>query len=503
MEAINPPAHRGFRNKGKVAAGRQHPGTAPTPAASKNQVPKQHVRKRVRKQKRRDTGDVARSFPAAVGRGLRGRVSKQPHLASSGRCRALITDLAASSSAGVFATILDMPINPGNSRMFPRLSALSDVYEEYCFKYLRFIYRPTCNVNTAGSIGFYIDYDPVDAAASNMGMVMANLTAWTGAPYLPNSITADPASRSRWYYTFQQTTNTSGPLDRQQDLGDFRFVVDKLPSNQGLGYLEVEYECVFRRPKEPAALVFAGNVKPGGQVTSGEVSFIMTDVLLRGFNQVENAQADDETDLGGYVQYCPNIAAQTTFQVTLKFIFDVNFGANTVTVKLQCIRGGAVIAPLASQTGTGAVAFIQYSTVVQVLPGDRLFFTAVSTAGTYVTQVGSYVALGTALTMNNVGAVAQPRLVATPSKQYVLPDMLATLQTDAASLSGVYSLQDVTHELPPPQLSPSDLRALVALARQQEYVMADPPERRVVEPPSPTPSRASQRRAGARPPADR
>lgn len=66
--------------------------------------------------------------------------------------------------AGDYENVVALPINPGNTQMFPWLASIANRFETYSFRSLRFIYEPQCGTENEGTVMIAVDFDAVDPA---------------------------------------------------------------------------------------------------------------------------------------------------------------------------------------------------------------------------------------------------------------------------------------------------------------------------------------------------
>jgi hypothetical protein len=230
-QAMNAPTHRGFRNKGKVAAGRGTGSAAST-------------------QKMRKTNIAA---PVAMG-GVMSRATGGIGISSSGVGQTLVPLIIVPFS-GQFQILAQNYVNPGNSSLFPRAQAQANINEKYRIKRLSFRYVPSCPSSTAGLFGMYYDPDPTDLPDSNLTSAMENRKAvncnvWTGC-WLDVPV---KDALTKWYYTSPATTSSLGAIDRQNSPGQVCFFVEGVASGTYCGNVEIFYEFEFCEAKPPAAL---------------------------------------------------------------------------------------------------------------------------------------------------------------------------------------------------------------------------------------------------------
>jgi len=316
-----------------------------------------------------------------------------------------IADVGSSSTAGTFTTLLNLPMNPGDSRLFKRAVAISDLYEQWRFKRLTFFYEPSTDFTKSGVVGMYVDHDADDASAASMAAVMAHTDAAMGPIYKPLSLRVSTGGTSNWYYTHQGYVNTASANDRLQTPGDFRFFCDKVDASKSLGYVYVDYEIEFRYPKDPQSLVLTADLIDSTGVTVASADYYTPFVDLsgtnnrvnRGFTWEDEAVTNDENPSSGSVTYWPCTSGLANYSIVL-------FGSVTVTngsaysVSLYGVPPGANT-PTAyfgwSLTGTGSAQdlfALHVSGFATTVPsGTRLYLAFVNASGGNITLTTSAV----------------------------------------------------------------------------------------------------------------
>jgi hypothetical protein len=276
----------------------------------------------------------------------------------------LINDVGTGSGTG-FQVIYNYPINPGNSRLFPRLAALADTFEKYRFTkfVVKYLPAPGSGTQTPGIVGQYLDYDPDDSAVTNITQLMQNETACVSAPWVPNAISLDTAENAqKWYYTQQTYTNSSDAAARQANQADWYFCTDKVPANTTLGIIEIDYTIQFKSAKTPAPLVMSATTNTTSGSVTGSTTFElgMSPYLVRGFTPCLStplAPDDSKLNANGYsannnVWYAHSVPA---------YVFVTTYGNITVTsgttwaLKYNWLSTTNILSTftLASGTGTG------------------------------------------------------------------------------------------------------------------------------------------------------
>lgn len=141
--------------------------------------------------------DFARSSmaaPAAYG-AVSGSKQILPLQAGAGR-QLLVQNYelihTANGSAGVFSAGGDV-CNPGLANSFPWLSGIAKQYSKFRWKFLRYMYVPTCSTTTAGSVFYMFNYDYLDAGPSNLGQVAQSEDSSIGNAWFGGAISPEMA----------------------------------------------------------------------------------------------------------------------------------------------------------------------------------------------------------------------------------------------------------------------------------------------------------------------
>jgi len=205
---------------------------------------------------------------------------------------------------GVTGMAVRQPINPGNQYMFPWLSRVSQNYESYLFKKLKFEYITSSPTTIAGNVVMAVDFDPTDPAPDDNSAVKA-LNSFIGAVsapiYTPKAeVHCRPANlHKRKSYFVTRTADvgdTQGATliqdqivsyNRSADTGQL-MVALTAPADTAVGQLFVSYEIELLTPHyfELEANSFVADVPypdanptPGNQVN--EMPTNLQDILPR------------------------------------------------------------------------------------------------------------------------------------------------------------------------------------------------------------------------------
>jgi hypothetical protein len=181
-------------------------------------------------------------------------------LGKSGDCLVIhkeyISDLVASATSGAF-TALGIPINPGNTLMFPWLSEMADKFESYVFRALKFCFETDAPSSQPGSVLMAVDYDVKDELPSSKRDMMSLQGAVRTVDWKDVSLNCVKESlhKRKTYYVgdsvdFGPNYNPSeSPADsRLEDVGELIVASSNSTANANLGELYVEYAVELMTP---------------------------------------------------------------------------------------------------------------------------------------------------------------------------------------------------------------------------------------------------------------
>jgi len=171
-----------------------------------------------------------------------------------------ISDLVSSATAAAFSCI-GIPINPGNSAMFPWLSSIADKFESYVFRSLKFFFETDAPSTAPGSVLLAVDYDPTEPIPTSKQELMSKraatrTAAWTSVA-MP-CVKEDLHKRKSYFVNsdivsttyYNQAANREDIADiRLNDTGEFLIASSNCASSQQLGELYVEYEVELLTPE--------------------------------------------------------------------------------------------------------------------------------------------------------------------------------------------------------------------------------------------------------------
>jgi len=149
-------------------------------------------------------------------------------------------------------TALSYDINPGNSLVFPWLSAIARRFEEFEFTRLEFTYVGSCASTQTGRAVLAWDPDPEDEAPTSMIAAQqisgaVGFPFWTGQVSLP--LDRKMLSSKFTNAKFVQTTDTAA-VDYNHTLGRLHLLTEAGDDAASTGYVEVSYSINLLVPQQ-------------------------------------------------------------------------------------------------------------------------------------------------------------------------------------------------------------------------------------------------------------
>jgi hypothetical protein len=127
-----------------------------------------------------------------------------------------------SATQGGRLAVHKLPINPGDGRMFPWLSAVARRYEHYSFKKLEILYKPAVSTYVSGNVAMCPIYDPADSTPTSR-TVLLNTDGVVRTQVYKSGVLSIPASRlnsQTKHYIRSQGDHVLDPGElRNTDLG--------------------------------------------------------------------------------------------------------------------------------------------------------------------------------------------------------------------------------------------------------------------------------------------
>jgi hypothetical protein len=187
--------------------------------------------------------------------------------------REKIADIAGTTAA--FALPQQLYVNPGNTVLFPIFSQIAATYEEYRVNFLRFVfeteaYTASGTAQSAGIVCLATNFDPDDAAFSDLTQMENYCGSVKGPPYAPiiphDVVKAHRLRRARRQgmadlslnnYFVYSSANAAAPaasMSKFYDIGLFQLAVANMVGAGIIGELYVEYSFTMIRPKQQTPL---------------------------------------------------------------------------------------------------------------------------------------------------------------------------------------------------------------------------------------------------------
>jgi len=122
---------------------------------------------------------------SSLGEGIKGLLNpsrachKNSQVTTRIRGTDMVTDIAATSTFGVTS----FRVNPGNSLLFPRLSAPSKIFEKYDVRSLTFKVRPTSAATRSGAVVLLFETDTYDSIPTTKEEMLNHQNSCRGLPW--------------------------------------------------------------------------------------------------------------------------------------------------------------------------------------------------------------------------------------------------------------------------------------------------------------------------------
>lgn len=150
---------------------------------------------------------------------------------------------------------LSAEITPTNAQVFPWLSKMAKLYEQFQFESLQFEYQPYTGTNNSGVILMAIDFDPSDDPPTSKTDMLAYEGAVRSAIWSPSSIVVPKSKLSKIPILFNRGTifsDSSTPTKRQTAMGQLYVTSVSCPTalnNAGIGEIFVSYRVKLLTPQ--------------------------------------------------------------------------------------------------------------------------------------------------------------------------------------------------------------------------------------------------------------
>lgn len=168
----------------------------------------------------------------------------------------MVTDIAATSTFGVNT----FRVNPGNSLLFPRLNALSKIFEKFNVRSLTFKFLPTSAATKSGAVVLLLETDVYDSIPTTKEEMLNHQNSCRGLPWdaFELKVAARDLHPRPQMFCRSEEVAPSDYDARLDDLGELHigaYVDSETP--MVIGELWVEYDIEFISPavhsSEPAS----------------------------------------------------------------------------------------------------------------------------------------------------------------------------------------------------------------------------------------------------------
>lgn len=164
-----------------------------------------------------------------------------------------IADVVATSTG--FVVLDQYPLNPGQSKTFPRLSNIAKNFEKYQFTMLEFIFKPQVSQyalnGTTGKVLLMCDYDASDAQPSSKRVMEDTMPNMNCMPYEQRTLKLSPKElHQKSDAKYIRVGGLPGSTDiKTYDCGNLFIGTSGIASTSGvLGELHVRYKCILSVP---------------------------------------------------------------------------------------------------------------------------------------------------------------------------------------------------------------------------------------------------------------
>lgn len=188
-----------------------------------------------------------------LGDGIKGLMnpSRSCHKLSEVTTRMKGTDMVTDIVAERLFGVTTYRVNPGNSLLFPRLSAPSRVFEKFRFRKLRFLYRPISAATRSGAVVLELETDVYDSIPTTKEEMLNHQNSARGLPWDAFQLDVAPKDLHPRPQMFIRSEGFA-PSDydaRLDDLGELHLGVS-VDSDTPIviGELWVEYDVDFISP---------------------------------------------------------------------------------------------------------------------------------------------------------------------------------------------------------------------------------------------------------------
>lgn len=173
----------------------------------------------------------------------------QTHL-PNGDCVVEHSEFIQDVAGSVLFSVTGLPINPGQSFMFPWLSQIAPNYESYKFDFLIFTYENAVGSQTAGKVLLGVDFDASDPAPVDKQQFASYQGYSSDAPWktFTQHNSKDNLNKRSSYYV-RPGALPAGTDIKLYDVGNFFVASQGMVDASNVGELYVKYRVKFMTPQ--------------------------------------------------------------------------------------------------------------------------------------------------------------------------------------------------------------------------------------------------------------
>lgn len=159
------------------------------------------------------------------------------------------TEFVSDISGTTGFAVRTVPINPGQSSLFPWLSSIAARYEKYRFRSLRFIYETNKSTATNGVVVLAVDYDAEDDVPATKSQLLQNEDKERGAPWQKFHMQCSEHNLRKSLGMFVRPGAVPSGVDvKTYDLGQLFIGTNGMADTSVVGELYVEYDIELETP---------------------------------------------------------------------------------------------------------------------------------------------------------------------------------------------------------------------------------------------------------------
>lgn len=255
------------------------------------------------------TNTVETKLPAAIVRNGR---SGEPTISNKGKVtRVKHVEMFADVLGSVPFSLHTFVLNPGNSKLFPWLSAMAQSWEHYRFERVSIEFQPIVGTSANGLIALAPDYNLVEPVPTSMPDLMVTPGAARSQTFIPMKMHVD-AKRMNLVTPWKYITH-EGEYQDQPALYDsalIQLAVEGADTHDGVlvGNLFISYEVAFMTPQVDRAITPVGGVFSASKPASSGLlpadgtpqSFHWSDIIINTLGLVSDDNKSVKIPAGTY-----------------------------------------------------------------------------------------------------------------------------------------------------------------------------------------------------------